>query len=450
MSTTSTPTGGIKEYFLLADARATAKRIPEDARTGLARKLGIGRQRAEAADALWSNGHTAEGLRLAAEAFEATLEAVPEFAEATGMEVARDAQVEPLTPEARAPEAKDDAAEAEATEAAVEAGAEEKAEREAAEADADAEVGEAEEKAAEAEEEAAEADAAAEAAADEDADEAVQAAAERKAAEADAAAEAAADEAAEPAPEPVEDRAPAPRASRPSMSGTHAWMAVLRARGLSKGKLDDVIEADNALRATDLPSLDDEVTAAHGELFQRLVGTRRHVERAIAPAAMTPGQINWTQFSRIGFAALLIAAVATGLYFLVRTPEGIEARASARHGPDFPPEKVIDDDPATEWLLPDRSAGWIEVSISPPTHVGTLRLLNSHNRQYNDRATREYSVELYVDGEPARTIEGSWDEFQNRPEWTEHEVGLDEVERIRFNAESWHRTGAGLAEIDWE
>ena len=91
----------------------------------------------------------------------------------------------------------------------------------------------------------------------------------------------------------------------------------------------------------------------------------------------------------------------------------------------------------------------MEASISPPTRVENVRLLNSHNRQYNDRATREYTVELYSDGELVETIEGEF-EFQMRPEWVEHEAGVGEVDRIRFNARSWHRNGAGLAELDWE
>ena len=66
--------GSIREYFFLSDARATAKLVPEHARTALHDKLARGRQRSEAADALWSNGHGAEGLRLASQAFEATLE----------------------------------------------------------------------------------------------------------------------------------------------------------------------------------------------------------------------------------------------------------------------------------------------------------------------------------------------------------------------------------------
>src|SRR5688500_10893194 len=39
--------------------------------------LALGRQKSEAADALWSNGLAAEGLHLAADALDATLAAIP-------------------------------------------------------------------------------------------------------------------------------------------------------------------------------------------------------------------------------------------------------------------------------------------------------------------------------------------------------------------------------------
>ena len=225
---------------------------------------------------------------------------------------------------------------------------------------------------------------------------------------------------------------------------------MLQVRGLSSGRLADVREAHQALTATSLPALDAELEASHGELFQKLVTARRHVDAALSPGAMPPREITLTQASRIGVAALVAALVAVGLYFALRTPTGYEATASARFGPDFPPRNVIDDDHASEWLLPDRSPGWVEVSLSPPERIETLKLLNGHNRHYNDRAVQEYTVEVYANGELARTIEATFGEFQPRPQFVEHALGIDDVERVRVNVTSWHRTGAALAEIDWE
>lgn len=211
-----------------------------------------------------------------------------------------------------------------------------------------------------------------------------------------------------------------------------------------------MLSAESTLRSTELPLLDQDVSTSHGELFQQLIQARRHIDRTLAPATMTSRELAWTQASRFGFVALLLIASLVGLFFLLRTPTGIEARASARFGPEFPPEHAVDDDESSEWLLPDRTPGWVEAAISPPTRVERVRLLNSHNRHYNDRATREYTVELFSGDRVVQTIEGRWDELVSRPEWTDHPAGHDGVDRIRFTVRSWFRNGGGLAELRWE
>ena len=389
--------GSIREYVFLSNARAATKLVPEDARAQLQKRLALGRQRSEAADALWSNGHVAEGLRLASEAFEVTLEAVAPFESAVAPSDAphRTAGLAP----ARG-----------ATEAAAEEGAADEADEPASRARAESDDGEA----------------------PESVTETVAAGDDLGAAETQLAPAKTADAASVPLGEPE-------------------WALSLRRRGLSESKLREVLDADRVLRAKTMPLLDEEVSAAEGELFQQLVVSRRHVDRVLSPAAMTPGQLAWTRASRVGFAALIGLAVIVGLYFALRPPHGVEATASGQYNAEFAPEHVVDGDGATEWLLPDRQQGWVDVRITPPEHVDTVRLKNSHNRQYNDRATREYTVEIYRQGEdhPAKTIEGEWDSLSPHPDWTDHAVRVDDVDRIRVNVRSWHRLGGGLSEIDW-
>ncbi|UJR81282.1 discoidin domain-containing protein [Sandaracinus amylolyticus] len=94
----------IAEYFTLRDASATAARIPETKRKEIADALALGRQKAEAAEALWSNGHAAEGLRLVVEALTATLEAAPRYDGATSAPAK-----EPAKPEGEVEGAESDA-----------------------------------------------------------------------------------------------------------------------------------------------------------------------------------------------------------------------------------------------------------------------------------------------------------------------------------------------------
>lgn len=311
----------IEEYFLLASARADAARIPEDARLELGRILDLGRQRASAAEALWSNGHSAEGFRMITDAFEITLTAVPRFANAIGAE---------LTGR-------------------------------------------------------------------------------------------------------NEDDLP----------------PLLGARGLPTDRVQRLLEIQASIPEATLPALDADLTSEHADLFGALVESRRDVELALAPVAMTPATLASVRTWRLVFAVLVLVVAAAGAFVALRTPDGIEADASAVYGPDSPASNVIDGDPASEWQLPDGQEGWVEVRITPPGRVETLRLLNSHNRHHNDRASRRYRVDVFAHGNVVHTIESEWEEFEVRPSWVEHAVGVADVERIRVEVLSHHRLGGGLAEMEW-
>jgi len=318
----------LKEYFLLSNAQAAAKLVPEGARKAIATLLGVARRRAEAAERLWSNGHTAEGLRLAVDAFGATQEALPAFVEATGAPV-------------------------------------------------------------------------------------------------DAAFEG---------------------------DGLGKYRPVLLDRGLTERRVNTLLEVEKLLVDREAPVLDEDVRAADGELFQKIIATRSRLDAALSPAASSPSQLAWTRIWRLTFSVLTIVAIAATAYLVTRTPEGITAVASD-YTNVFDGPRVIDGDPETEWQLPGGSLGYVEISIQPPVHMEQLRLLNGHNRWYNDRATRAYRVELYSADTVVETVDGEFAALEPEPEWTEHALEEDtagqEIDRIRFSVRSFHRLGAGLAEIEW-
>jgi len=549
------PRNPIAEFFWLSAARATTERLSEADRGQLRRGLAIGRQRAEAAEALWSNGHSAEGLRLAREAFEATLstiepygdavqgkaaaaapaEASPadtkteapgeaeapakvkveeaiaakaeEAAEAKAQEPA-EADAEPsrsrgASPPSSSPRTSEkprialrandfasfpqeepaDATPEEATaEAPAEAGPEEAAEAEPEEPAAEAEA-EPEAKAAEAEPAEAKADGDAEAEAEPEAE---AEGAEPAEAEADGGAEAAEPAAAEPAgpsaedddatasddpaaataapeaaiePEPTaglepeaepETKAePTPADASPALS--NRVREVLKLRGMSASRIADVDDVARSLRASELPEWDEDVKPTHGELFQRLVAAQRRIDSTLNPGVLAKREILWARVTRVGGAALLVIAAAVGSYLALRTPPGVHVTASAQWSPEYGgPELAMDGDPNTEWQTPNNQNGWLQITIEPPAAVQTLRILNGHNRQYNDRAMRSATIEIYDDGELARTIDQQWPRLAPDPEWNEYEVGLQEVDKIRVEVHSFHANGAALAEIEWQ
>jgi len=364
--------GRIGEYFTLSAARAAQGKLGEPARKAMDQSLGLGRQRADAAESLWSNGHTAEALRLATRSLEDTLAAAPEYARAMGLGAAP-----PATP-----------APAEAPPAAPPA--------EGSEVTTDGEASKV-----------------------------------------------------ESSEEHVPAAANGPEV--PAVESLDEWSAALRARGASSAQLDKVRAALSAARSATLPLLDADVSAAHADLFQQVLDARHLVDRSFGMVALPARDLGWTRVSRIGTTSLIAAVVLVGLFVGLRTPEGIFADASDvwAQSPMFAAENVIDGNEDSYWLLPDGATGWVEARISPAADISRVRLLNTHNPPHNDRATREYAVEIYSGGELAQTIEGTF-EFSTRPEFVVHDVSVGHVDRIRFVARSHHHVGAGLAELQWE
>ena len=373
----------IAEFFWLSSAAASAKKLGDPDRARLLRSLLIGRQRAEAAEALWSNGHSAEGLRLAVQAFDATLDVVRPFGAALGHST-EDVRTT-ADPRARM----------------------------------DSEV-----------------QPTAEAASD------------------DAASDDAASEEVEPADAP-DDKAGVEEADE-AVPGSPADVAAIRgilsSQGLAPKHISRIEEVRVAVEKLELPDWDDDISSAEGDLFQRLVSSRRRIDHLLAPALASTRSRAWTRFSRVGGVIGMILAVSIGSYLALRTPPGIVATASAQWTPDFGgPEGVIDGNLDTEWQLPNHTEeGWLQITIEPPIHMQTLRLLNGHNRQFMDRAVHEATIEVYADGERIHSFEQSWPEIVADPEWVEFEVNHDEVDKIRLLVRSVHFHGGAIAEVQWE
>ncbi|MFN7699814.1 MAG: hypothetical protein ACK5U8_18085, partial [Deltaproteobacteria bacterium] len=66
----------VSESITLSRAHRTAEATPERVRIGLAEDLALSRQKADAAESLFDNGHPAEAIQLAREALERALDAV--------------------------------------------------------------------------------------------------------------------------------------------------------------------------------------------------------------------------------------------------------------------------------------------------------------------------------------------------------------------------------------
>ncbi|MFO0681546.1 MAG: hypothetical protein U0234_05830 [Sandaracinus sp.] len=394
----SSPFDGVVEFFTLSRASAQLGRLGEGGRKQVASTLALGRQRGEAAETLWSNGHTAEGLRLAFAALDATLEAASTFADALKLD-------QPAAPAKAAEPPKE----------------EPKKEEAEAEKPADA-----------------------------------------TAAEGETVSEAKADgepAASEPAPEPKKDVAAATDAAsiaaalRESIESLppapiERWRAALGARGVRTAKIDQIGATVAAKRDAKLPDLDADVSPALADLFQRVMDARHAVDAAVGTGAWTAGDMRWARVRRWLGASVLLAGAIGGSYFALHEPEGVFASASDvwQQNASFSADMAIDGRNDTWWILPDRATGWVEERMSPARHVSQVILLNSSNPPSHDRGTSDYRLEIYSGGTMARAIDGHFD-WADSPQPVTHDIDLDNVERVRFVVRGYHRTGAGLAEM---
>lgn len=142
-----------------------------------------------------------------------------------------------------------------------------------------------------------------------------------------------------------------------------------------------------------------------------------------------------------------IAALGVFVFFATYDPPRLEATATQTQG-DWPAEFAVDGRPRTEWLGHDRQNPEITIAVVPPRDLTAIRILNGHNRHYNDRATKDYRLELYRGEELVQGIDGSFRSLSPNPEWVEHPVNAQGIDRVKFIVRSYHRTGAAIAEIE--
>jgi hypothetical protein len=237
----------------------------------------------------------------------------------------------------------------------------------------------------------------------------------------------------------------------PATGPPHAWTEALAAWGLSKKSLTLLKKAHAKAVASDLPSLNSDVTEHHASLFHEIGRANQLLQWHVTRLIMTRKRLRLVQIWRFALTFGVALAVVAVLALLVRPPAPVvTASAYYAKSPELAPINAVDDDLKTEWILPDRKRGWLEVKLPTPRRINKVRLVNAHNRRFNDRATRDYRVEFFLGKQLVHTITGNFPKMDTNPQWVEHPVNIDNVDRIRFVVVSYHRLGGGLTEIAWE
>lgn len=228
------------------------------------------------------------------------------------------------------------------------------------------------------------------------------------------------------------------------------WAGHLLAAGMSSAACTRVMSVVAEVEGMALPPREDDVGLRHARVLEAMLAQQRALVGAVAPSTWDAAQIRAVSILRTGMLAVLVVAglgVAWRLAFpppwAVQASETIDVK-----NPKYAAVNVVDGRTATEWILPDARPGWVELKTKRPRRVQGVRLLNSHNAPHNDRATREFRVELYAGSALVAARDGVFTELAVLPEWMNVDVSGADVDRVRVAVRSWHKTGGGLAEIE--
>jgi hypothetical protein len=101
--------------------------------------------------------------------------------------------------------------------------------------------------------------------------------------------------------------------------------------------------------------------------------------------------------------------------------------------------------------LPNATPGWVDVHYAPSRTVTKVNILNSHNIPYWDRATKDFTLELYSGSKLLKSVDGTFPNFDPEPKPQTIDVGRTPgVDRVRVVVKTWHLQGGGLGEISVE
>jgi hypothetical protein len=149
---------------------------------------------------------------------------------------------------------------------------------------------------------------------------------------------------------------------------------------------------------------------------------------------------------RRGVVSALVLAFA--LLLAIRLWGRPHARASGVFSEVHPAAKAIDGLEATEWLLPDATAGWLDVLFPSARSVHSVRLLNAHNVFYVDRGAKAVRVTAFTAQGKAVSVEGSFARLTEERSVLDLPLEAKGVTRVRVEILTYFRVGGGLAEIE--
>jgi len=202
-----------------------------------------------------------------------------------------------------------------------------------------------------------------------------------------------------------------------------------------------------AAEPEELPELDAEVQPRHQDRYQATLVELDGLLKQHFVESIDEQQLRRLRITRIAVGAAIAICAVLVARILLRTPRVLRADASASFNAEHDASHAVDGSGKTEWLLPDHRVGWVDVKVNPPRKVSTVRVMNARNPPWNDRATDEFHVEVFSNGQLVRAFDDRFSAHSPQPSWRTFSVGAP-IDRVRVTVKSHLLMGGGFSEID--
>jgi hypothetical protein len=230
---------------------------------------------------------------------------------------------------------------------------------------------------------------------------------------------------------------------RPSFTGAPPWADVLTALGANSDDIQDAIVVMGG-PVGHKPTWNGDLRPENRRYFRSATRVAEGVLEWLAPLTAAPRRIVTSRWLRVGgIAVVVLAFVAT--FFYVRGSVSVAASGSFNDY-EFEPRKAIDGNPKTEWLLPSKSTGWLELSFRARS-IKLVKLLNARNPPFLDRATQDFRVELYRNKQLVHSAKQKFEKLEADPAWLPVPIPAITADAVRIVIDSSHKSGGGLAEV---
>jgi hypothetical protein len=101
----------------------------------------------------------------------------------------------------------------------------------------------------------------------------------------------------------------------------------------------------------------------------------------------------------------------------------------------------------TEWLLPDKQTGFLELVFSRPRVIESVRLRNASNSPFSDRATKAFKIEAFANTRLIATAQGEFPSIAKDKGPISIPLAGRDITHLRITINSFYGLGAGLAEV---